>query len=73
MRLMTPAGAQTAAQLDGLITQQSLMIAYLDDFKAMFLITLAALPLLLLLRYKKLNMAAAKQSREEEPVMVMAD
>jgi MFS transporter, DHA2 family, multidrug resistance protein len=73
MRLMTPAGAQTAAQLDGMITQQSLMIAYLDDFKAMFLITLAALPLLLLLRYKKLGPAPGGVRQKEEPAMVMAD
>ena len=76
MRLMTPAGAQTAAQLDGLITQQSLMIAYLDDFKAMMLITLASLPLLLLLRYKKLGPPAGgtrQQAKEPEPAMVMAE
>ena len=48
--LATPAGAQTLAQLNGLVTQQAAMIAYLDDFKAMFVITLCALPLLLLLR-----------------------
>ncbi len=73
MRLATPAGAQTAAQLDGLITQQSLMIAYLDDFKAMFLITLASLPLLFLLRYKKLGPAPGGVRQKEEPAMVMAD
>ena len=33
--LRSQAGAQTAAILDGLITQQSAMIAYLDDFKLM--------------------------------------
>ncbi len=72
--LATPAGAQTAAQLDGLVTQQSLMIAYLDDFKAMFLITLCALPLLLMLRYKKFGPApAGARKPEEQPAMVMAD
>ncbi len=73
--LMTQAGAQTAAQLDGLITQQALMIAYLDDFKLMFLITLCALPLLLLLRYKKLALAGPRMAPAEkpEPAMVMAD
>ena len=73
LRLTTPAGAQTAAQLDGLITQQSLMIAYLDDFKAMFLITLFSLPLLLLLRYKKLGPAPAGARQKEEPAMAMAE
>jgi DHA2 family multidrug resistance protein len=51
--LATPAGATTAAQIDGMINQQSAMIAYIDDFKLMFLITLCAAPLLLLLRYNK--------------------
>jgi DHA2 family multidrug resistance protein len=53
--LTTQAGAQTAAELDGLITAQSLMISYLDDFKLMFWITLAAVPLLLALRYNKIQ------------------
>ncbi len=71
--LATPAGAQTAAILDGMVTQQALMISYLDDFKAMFIITLFALPLLLLLRYKKLPPMAGAARKQEEPAMVMAD
>ncbi len=75
--LTTPAGAQTAAMLDGLVTQQALMIAYLDDFRAMFVITLCALPLLLLLRYRKLKPAAGpaarQQAQEPEPAMLMAE
>ena len=46
----TAAGQQTAAQLDGMITMQAALIAYLDDFKLMFIITLFAAPLLLFLR-----------------------
>jgi MFS transporter, DHA2 family, multidrug resistance protein len=57
--LATPAGAQMAAQLNGLITGQAAMIAYLDDFKLMFIITLCATPLLLLLRYKPMPFAGA--------------
>lgn len=74
--LAAPAGAQTAAQLDGLVTQQAVMIGYLDDFKAMFLITLAALPLLLLLRYRKPQPMAARPgqpAQQPEPAMVMAE
>ncbi|HVY21317.1 MAG TPA: DHA2 family efflux MFS transporter permease subunit [Bauldia sp.] len=72
--LTTQAGASTAAQLDGLITQQSLMIAYIDDFKLMFLITLASVPLLLLLRYKRPQAApAGAPQRAPEPAVVMAD
>jgi DHA2 family multidrug resistance protein len=45
------AGNVTAlAQLDGLVNLQSAMIAYIDDFKLMMFVTLAALPLSFLLR-----------------------
>jgi DHA2 family multidrug resistance protein len=73
--LASPAGAQTAAQLDGLVTQQALMIAYLDDFKAMFIITLCALPLLIMLRYRKLNpvTGSARKQEEQQPAMAMAE
>jgi DHA2 family multidrug resistance protein len=38
------------AQVDGLVNIQALMISYVDDFKLMMLVTLAALPLIFLLR-----------------------
>jgi DHA2 family multidrug resistance protein len=59
MTLATPAGLQTAAQLDGMINAQALMIAYVDDFRLMLVITLCAAPLLLLLRYRKPTPGAA--------------
>ena len=68
--LATPAGAQMAAIVNSLINQQSLMIAYIDDFKLMFLITLCAVPLLFLLRYKPMARGAATA---QQPVAVMAD
>jgi len=74
--MATPQGLQTAAQINGMITQQALMIAYIDDFKAMFLITLCALPLVLLLRYNKMALAGPRmgEKKDEEPAaMVMAD
>jgi len=37
-------------QLDGMVNIQALMISYVNDFKAMMLVTLAAIPLALLLR-----------------------
>jgi len=55
--LGTQVGAQTLAQLNGLISSQALMISYLDDFKLMFIITLCAAPLLIFLRYKPMAMA----------------
>jgi DHA2 family multidrug resistance protein len=63
----SPAGWEAAARLDGMITLQAAMIAYLDDFKLMFLITLCAAPLLLLLRYRPASPAAGP------PVPVAAD
>ncbi len=36
--------------LDGMITAQATMVAYIDDFRAMFYVVLAIMPLLLLLR-----------------------
>ncbi len=41
---------QALAQLDALVNQQALMISYVDDFKLMMIVTLAAIPLALLLR-----------------------
>jgi DHA2 family multidrug resistance protein len=43
-------GDSAAAMLDAEINRQALMIAYLDDFHAMMLITLGAMPLVWLLR-----------------------
>jgi DHA2 family multidrug resistance protein len=46
-------GDSAAAMIDMEINRQAMMIAYLDDFHAMMLLTLAALPLVLLLRKPK--------------------
>ena len=45
-----PAGIQA---LNGEITRQAAMVAYVDDFRVMMLITLAVMPLLLLMRTPK--------------------
>jgi DHA2 family multidrug resistance protein len=45
--LTRPAGV---AALDAVVTQQSAMIAYLNDFRLMLYLTLAVIPLLLLIR-----------------------
>ncbi len=68
--LTTAAGAQTAAVLNGLINRQAAMIAYLDDFKLMFWITLAAAPLLLIMRYQNPTGAPATA---QQPAAAMAD
>ncbi|MGO4836464.1 EmrB/QacA family drug resistance transporter, partial [Rhizobiaceae sp. 2RAB30] len=46
------------SQLNGLVTQQALMISYVDDFKLMMIVTLCAMPLVFLLR-KPRSMAPA--------------
>ena len=48
-----------AAVVDALINQQALMIAYVDDFKLMFIITPGAAPFLLLLRCRLRGVPAA--------------
>jgi DHA2 family multidrug resistance protein len=48
---------QSLAGLNAGLTEQAAMIAYIDDFKLMMVLTLAALPLVLLIR--KGNAAAA--------------
>lgn len=48
--MLNPAHAHGAAFLDQLINQQALIIAYLDDFKAMLFVTAPTLLLLLLMR-----------------------
>jgi DHA2 family multidrug resistance protein len=60
--LATPLGAQRAAEIEGMIQQQAGIISYINDYKLMFLITLAAMPLLLLIRYRKPQPGAAMPS-----------
>jgi len=45
-----PADTGMLARPNGMITRQASMIAYIDDFKLMMVITIAVIPLLLLLR-----------------------
>jgi DHA2 family multidrug resistance protein len=48
-----------AAALDGAITQQASMIAYINDFRLMLYLTLAVMPLLLLIRAPQRSASAA--------------
>jgi DHA2 family multidrug resistance protein len=47
---LSPYTAAGRALLDSVVSQQALIIAYVDDFKLVMLVALAALPLLLLFR-----------------------
>jgi DHA2 family multidrug resistance protein len=57
-----PAALQALARLNAEVTRQAAMIAYVDDFKLMMLVTLAAVPLLLLLRKPRRQGPAAGES-----------
>ena len=59
-----PASASGLVALNHMITNQAAMIAYLDDYKLMMLLTLAVIPLLVLLRPP-----AHRQGRAEKAVM----
>ena len=50
MGLLAPTTAKGAALLDQVVNQQASVIAYLDDFKAMLIVTLPAVLLLLVMR-----------------------
>jgi DHA2 family multidrug resistance protein len=58
-------GGIVPAMVDGEITRQALMIAYLDDFWVMTWLALLVIPFVLLLRPVK-----AKSEREIAPVAV---
>jgi DHA2 family multidrug resistance protein len=57
--LLDPGSTQGLAMLDGLVRQEALMLGYLDDFRLMMVITLAAIPLVFLLRPLRREAAAA--------------
>jgi DHA2 family multidrug resistance protein len=52
--------------VNGLVTQQAAMMSYLDDFWLMTLLSLLAVPLILLLRGPKKPDPAAKPKTQEE-------
>ena len=49
-RMLSPYTAQGRAALDGVVTTQATMIAYMDDFRLLMLMAVAAMPLVFLLR-----------------------
>ena len=47
---LDPTSPTGRAMLDALVTQQSTIISFMDDYRMLMLLTLAAIPLLMLLR-----------------------
>ena len=56
---------QVVSIINGLVTQQAAMLSYLDDFWLMMLLSLSAIPLILLLRGPKKVVAAKPKTQEE--------
>jgi len=54
------------SQINGLVSQQAAMLSYLDDFWLMMLLSISAIPLILLLRGAKKPAATAKPKSQEE-------
>jgi MFS transporter, DHA2 family, multidrug resistance protein len=50
LQTIAPQGAVALAVINAEVTRQALFIAYLDDFKLMMIVTVAVLPLLLLMK-----------------------
>ncbi len=66
--MLSGRGRADLAMLDGLVTQQAAAMAYSNDFLIMTLVSLAAFPLLALMRSPKAA-AAAAQSQAAHAVM----
>jgi DHA2 family multidrug resistance protein len=69
MRAQAPSGALSAhglAAMNGQVTQQAAMIAYLDNFKLMFLLCLAAIPMVVFMR----KGGTSRGSSASEPIVV---
>nr|MEA2797967.1 transporter, family, multidrug resistance protein [Phenylobacterium sp.] len=49
-KMFDPATAAGITALNGEVTRQATMVAYVDDFRLMFIITIACMPMLLLMR-----------------------
>jgi MFS transporter, DHA2 family, multidrug resistance protein len=52
----------TMSQVEGMVSIQALMISYLDDFKLMMIVTICAMPLVLLLKKPDLRPMAPGQA-----------
>ncbi|MCW3837528.1 DHA2 family efflux MFS transporter permease subunit [Sphingomonas canadensis] len=57
LRMMGPTGDSIMAMADAIVNQQAAMIGYLNDFKAMMIVTALSIPLVLLLRRPKTPIA----------------
>jgi DHA2 family multidrug resistance protein len=61
-QVLNPLTLAGRAALDGMISVQAMIISYMDDFKLMMILSIASIPLLLLLRTAPTRAAAADHS-----------
>ena len=70
VNLLMPGAASgdssSLALVDMAVTQQALMISYLDDFKLMMYVTIVAMPIVLLLRRPRHQPASAPAAAVSE-------
>ncbi len=57
------------AMLNGMVSRQAAMISYNNDFKLMMILSLLAIPLVLMLKRPRFDKAKAGQPKEAAPVM----
>lgn len=62
MRFWDPVHLHGAAMLNQEITRQASTIAYIDDFKLMFILALGSMPLVLLIRPEKSRAAGNRHA-----------
>jgi DHA2 family multidrug resistance protein len=58
------------AMLDGIITQQAALIAYLNDFKLLMYLTLAVIPLIFIIGRSRRAMAPTGGGHDDEPMVM---
>ena len=63
--LWSTANSQGLTALNAEVTRQAAIIAYVNDFKLLFIVSLLMLPLLLMMRWSNGNAAAAELAAAE--------
>ena len=64
--------ATVVSTINGLVSQQAAMLSYLDDFWLMMLLSVVAVPLILMLRGPRKPDPAAKPKTQEETALERA-
>ena len=65
--LTTDAGR---ALLDGIVTQQAMLIAYLNDYKLLMYLTIGVIPLIFIIGSTRKKAAPAGGGHDDEPIVM---